>query len=339
MTSPDSDTVAVSKAINRRTGKNFYLATRLFPARIRRATHALYGFFRVADEVVDDPGDATPEEQRAELDRIRAAALGERDTDDPVLSAFRDVAEANDIDDREVEEFIDAMAMDASVDRYETYADLEGYLRGSSVAVAFMMLDVMGSDGALTETERERAEPHAKALGEAFQLTNFIRDVREDMVEYDRIYLPLATLERFGVEESEIEALAPSERFAAAVRHELRRTERLYREGVEGIQHLPADCQFPVLLAAVLYAEHHRLIRGQGYDTLSSRPTLSTFDRLSVAARTWVHWKRLGDPVATFERVSAVPTTERTEPGPVGEPPASGGRSKGPIRRLSRFLP
>jgi len=302
MASPDE--VATSKAIQQRTGKTFHVATRLLPERVREATYVLYAFFRVADEVVDDPEGKLPEEQRRELSRIRAAALGERETDDPVLAAFRSIKNRYDIADREVETFMDAMEMDVTTDRYDTYVDLEGYLRGSSVAVAYMMLAVMDPE------ERERARPHAKALGEAFQLTNFLRDVREDIADYGRIYVPGSTLERHGVSESQIESLRFDEDFAAAMREELARTERLYRTGVEGIRHLPEDCRFAVLLAAVLYAEHHRLIRERGYDVLSERPTLTRRRRLLLAAKTWIQYKRLGDPVATFERVSAVPQSE-----------------------------
>ena len=333
MTRTHSDHVAASRAIHRRTGKNFYVATRLFPERVRRGTYALYGFFRVADDVVDDPDGAAPGEQRRELRRIRSAALGQRETDDSVLRAFRAVADECGIDDREIEAFVDAMEMDVTVDRYDTHEDLSAYLRGSSVAVAYMMLDVMDSDAnadaraagnatdagtssnAMTASDRDRARPHAKALGEAFQLTNFLRDVREDVMEFDRIYLPLSTLEQFDVDPAEIEALSFSERFAAAVEYELRRTEQLYREGVAGIEHLPRDCQFPVLLAAVLYAEHHRLIRRRGNDVLSARPTLSHPRRLAVAARTWVRWKRSGDPVETFAAVSAVPSADDRDSG------------------------
>ncbi|MFB6296052.1 MAG: phytoene/squalene synthase family protein [Halobacteriales archaeon] len=324
MASPDE--IATSKAIQQRTGKTFHVATRLLPGRVREATYVLYAFFRVADEVVDDPEGKPPAEQRRELSRIRAAALGERETDDPVLAAFQSIKEQYDIADREVETFMDAMEMDVTTDRYESYADLEGYLRGSSVAVAYMMLAVMDPE------DTERARPHAKALGEAFQLTNFLRDVREDVIDYGRIYLPGSTLERHGVTEEQIESLRFDEDVAAAMREELRRTERLYRTGVEGIRHLPEDCRFAVLLAAVLYAEHHRLIRARGYDVLSERPTLTHRRRLLLAAKTWLQYKRLGDPVATFERVSAVPAEEdEEEAGARGDASADSGSGRFPV--------
>jgi phytoene synthase len=94
----------------------------------------------------------------------------------------------------------------------------------------------------------EEAIPAARKLGEAFQMSNFLRDVREDIIERDRIYLPLETLERHGVPEAQVERLEYDEAFAAAMRDELRRTETLYQEGVTGIGLLPRDCQLPVLL-------------------------------------------------------------------------------------------
>ncbi|GAA0305313.1 phytoene synthase [Halarchaeum rubridurum] len=310
-----SDDVATSKAIQQRTGKTFAVATRVLPKRARRATYVLYAFFRVADEVVDDPQGATPTEQRRDLARLRAAALGKAETDDPVLRAFRDLVVSYDISESEIETFLDAMEMDVDTRRYDTHEELETYLRGSAVAVGNMMLAVMMETYDMDAETVDRARPHAKALGEAFQLTNFLRDVREDVRDYDRIYLPRATLERHGVTEAEIRACTFSERFAAAMRAELRRTERLYREGVAGIRYLPEPCRFGVLCAAVLYADHHRLVRERGYDTLTARPTLSTPRRLSLTARTWYHWKRMGDPLTAFHAASDVPAVkgDRTE--------------------------
>jgi len=300
----DNSQLERSKAIQRRTGRTFHFATRLLPERIRHATYVLYAFFRIADDVVDDPNPAPAEHQQAELERILEAALGARETDDPVLLAFREIRDQYGIPEREVREFISAMERDIAAERYATHDDLAAYLRGSSVAVAYMMLAVMDPD------DRERARPHAKALAEAFQLTNFLRDVREDVVEYDRIYLPRSTLDQHGVPDDQIERLDFSEEFATAMRAELKRTERRYHEGVAGIKYLPEDCQFGVLLAAVLYADHHRLIRARRYDVLSTQPSLSVRRRVQLLVRTWWHWRRTGDPRTTFDAVSAVPSAD-----------------------------
>ena len=296
----DRDQLERSRAIQRRTGRTFFFATRLLPERIRHATYVLYAFFRIADDVVDDPDPPPPADQRAALDRIRREALGRAAPTDPVLAAFDELRRRYAIPDREVEAFVAAMERDVDAARYETHAELERYLRGSSVAVAYMMLSVMDPEAP------ERARPHAKALGEAFQLTNFLRDVREDVLEYGRIYLPRSTLSRHGVTDEQIQRLEFTEGFAAAMRAELARTEALYRRGVDGIRFLPEGCRFPVLLAAVLYVDHHRLIRSQGYDVLSARPTLGLSRRLELLVRTWWHWRRTGGPRETFEAVSAV---------------------------------
>jgi phytoene synthase len=151
--------------------------------------------------------------------------------------------------------------------------------------------------------------PHATALGEAFQLSNFLRDVREDIVERDRIYLPRETLDEYGVAEADLRNFEVTDEFRGAMERELRRTEALYREGVAGIESLPKDCQFAVLVSAVLYADHHRLIRERDYDVLSETPQLGTARKLALVARTRWHWMWNRDPETVFGRVSCVPET------------------------------
>ncbi|MUW14518.1 phytoene/squalene synthase family protein [Halorubrum sp. CBA1125] len=306
--------VARGKRIQRRTGKTFHVATRLLPKRIRHPTYVLYGFFRVADEVVDAADTAPPAEQRAELERLRRAALGEEPTDDPVLDAFAAVREERGIADEDVRSFVDAMESDIDTDRYETYDQLEAYMDGSASAVGRMMTAIMDLD---PETEA-KALPHATKLGEAFQMTNFLRDVREDVVERDRIYLPLETLRRHGVTEDQLLNLEFDGDVAAAIREELARTERLYEEGVAGIRYLPDDCQLAVLLAAVLYADHHRLIRDRGYDTVSTTPELSFARKISLLVRTRWKWQWKRDPETVFyEMCRGVDwRRERRERGP-----------------------
>ncbi len=305
----DDDQVAQSKAIQQQTGKTFHVATRLLPERVREATYVLYAFFRVADEVVDDAGDATPEQQREELLKLQAAALGKAETDDPILTAFSEMRERYDIADSDVETFIDAMLSDTTTSRYETYEELETYMDGSAAAVGRMMTAVMDPD------DPDTALAHATALGEAFQLSNFLRDVREDIVDRDRIYLPQTTLEEHGVTEEQLLNFEMTPEFAAAMQAELRRAERLYEDGVAGIKYLPEDCQLAVLLAAVLYADHHRLIRELEYDVLSETPELSTTRKLYLLAKTRWRWTWNKDPEAVFREVSGIGSADRQHRG------------------------
>ncbi|MFT4905469.1 MAG: phytoene synthase [Natronomonas sp.] len=308
----DDIQLAESKSIHRKTGKTFYFATRLLPERVRHSTYVLYAFFRVADEVVDNPDGRSPAEQRQRLEEIEAAALGREPTDDPVLSAFSEVRSAYGIPDEEVEIFIDAMATDIEKSRYESYEELESYMRGSAAAVGVMMTYIMETD------EMEAALPAARKLGEAFQLSNFLRDIREDVVDRDRIYLPRETLEAHNADIEDIESLEYTDETGAAIEQELRRAEQLYRDGVAGIKYLPRDCQLSVLTAAVLYADHHRLIRERGYDTVSETPSLGTLRKIALVARTRWHWLWTDEPEAVFATVSAVPVAgdHRTEHPP-----------------------
>lgn len=304
----DNNQLAESKAIHRQTGKTFYYATRLLPERVRHSTYVLYAFFRLADEVVDNPGGMSPEEQRERLHEIRDAALGREPTDDPVLSAFSEIRTEYGIPDEEIEVFIDAMCTDIDTFRYENYEELESYMRGSAAAVGVMMTIIMESDNL------ETAVPRARRLGEAFQLTNFLRDVGEDIVDRDRIYLPQETLAAYGADPVDIEQRRFTPEIGDAIRHEMKRAERLYREGVTGIQYLPRDCQLPVLTAAVLYADHHRLVRECGYDTVTQTPSLSTPRKLALVAKTGLYWLWDDDPERVFAKVSDVPMNEETPP-------------------------
>ena len=307
----DTDDIKTSKTIQQRTGRTFHLATRVLPQRIRHATYVLYAFFRVADDVVDQPDGPGATVQHERLEGIRETALGHAPAegeDADVLEAFAELRERHDIPDEEVNVFVDAMEMDIAQARYETFDDLTEYMRGSAVAVGNMMVDVMDVE------DPEAARPHAAALAEAFQLSNFLRDVREDIHEYGRVYLPQETLDEHGVTEEDLAEANVTDDFRSVMQTELARTEQRYHEGVAGIRYLPEDCQFGVLLSAVLYAEHHRLIRARGYDVLTETPDLTRRRRLWLLAKTWWHWRRHRDPEAAFYAVSAI-----SEPSPTAE--------------------
>ncbi len=309
---PSDELVRQCKEIQRDTGRTFYFATRLLPTRVRHPTYVLYAFFRIADEVVD--GDQarrlSPDEQERRLEDLRQQALGETEPQRPELEAFLEVKREYDIPDQEIDVFIDAMQTDIDKHRYETFDELRTYMRGSAAAVGVMMTAIMEPE------DRGQALPHARALGEAFQMSNFLRDVREDIIDRDRIYLPQETLNRHGIDAEQIERLEFTPGFAAAIRDELQRTERLYREGIAGIKHLPEDCQFPVLLASVLYADYHSQIRAVNCDVLNNEPSLSTLRKLSLFARTGYRWQFSKDPETVFRSVSDLTLPDSPTPPP-----------------------
>lgn len=168
---------AACRRVNAVHGKTFFLATRLLPARARPAAHALYGFARAADELVDNPAPGSdPEAGLALVAHRLDLVFAGSETGDPLLAAFADTVRRYRLDRALFDAFLHSMRMDLSVTAYRTFAELAEYTHGSAAVIGLQMLPLLGTEGPLAE-----AEPYAAALGEAFQLTNFLRDVGEDL--------------------------------------------------------------------------------------------------------------------------------------------------------------
>lgn len=266
------------RSLHRRFGTTYYFSTRLFPARIRPRVHALYGFVRVPDEWVDHP---TPlrADAAGQLAAYRRETIeGFRGTPptQPVLRAFLDVARECGMTPTEPLLFLDAMESDLNVTRYPTYSDLERYMRGSASAVGLMLCDIMGVSRTAKITEG------AMALGEAMQLTNFLRDVGEDL-DRGRIYMPLEDMDRFGVTEEDMINRRLSPEFISLIEFEIRRARKLYAVADEAIPDLPKAMQRPVRLSRLLYSRILDRIEQGGYDVFHRRARTTPSEKLGVA--------------------------------------------------------
>jgi 15-cis-phytoene synthase len=273
--------------------RTYYFSTSLFPEEIRPHVHALYAFMRYADEIVDNPGTTTLDEQLAGLqsfeEETMAAVCGEV-VSNPVLRAFANTVLLRGIEPGLIEAFMRSMKMDTRVFRYPTYEDLEEYTYGSAAVVGLMMCRVIGATD-------EAANPHAEALGVAMQLTNFLRDIREDWAR-GRVYLPLADLERFGYAEEELERGVVDERFVELMRFEISRARTLYRVADEGMRYIPRGRRYPVIVALRLYEAILGCIEAQDYDVFSRRVRTSLLYKMRIAgACAW------GDPKELLARV------------------------------------
>jgi phytoene synthase len=271
----------VCRRLHRQHGSTYYFAARRFPATVRRRVHAVYGFVRVPDEWVDNPGSMDIPERRRQLDCYRRELILGFDGVVPecdVLRAFCDVCRESQIPIDEPLHFLEAMEMDLQRTRYETYADLRDYMRGSASAVGLMMCRVL---------EMEVNEPTfqaAAALGEAMQLTNFLRDVAEDFGR-GRIYLPQEDLQSFQVRERDILRGIVTEEWRRLMRFEIERARALYRVADQGLPRIPRHARKAVMLARVLYARILNRIEEQGYDVFSKRARTSSIEKLTCAAR------------------------------------------------------
>ncbi|WP_229797844.1 phytoene/squalene synthase family protein [Planomonospora parontospora] len=269
------------RRLNARHGRSYYLATLLLPAWKRPHVHALYGFARHADEIVDSftmTGD-----REAALDELAgrlAPALAGEATGDPVLPAFAQTVRCFGIDHADVEAFLKSMRADLTVTRYDTYDDLLGYMEGSAAVIGTMMLPVLEPLPGMAERAREPA----RQLGLAFQLTNFLRDVAEDLAR-GRVYLPLADLDRFGVSVADLGRSAPTPALRDLLAFEAERARAHYRRAAEGVALLTPSSRPCVRAACELYGGILDRIEAAGYDVLGGRATVPRRRRLAVFAR------------------------------------------------------
>lgn len=267
------------RALHRAHGRTYYLATRLLPAWQRPHVHALYGFTRYTDDIVDCPDGEAAAERASRLhnwaDRFTAALNG-APVDDPVMPAVLHTIEVFDLDRADFAAFLRSMEMDLTVAEYDSYDDLLDYMAGSAAAIGTMMLPILGaSDLALAR------EP-ARQLGLAFQLTNFIRDVGEDL-DRGRIYLPQKDLAEFGLTTDDLRAGVATRAIRELIAFEVERARAHYALAAPGIAMLAPTSQACIRTAYRLYGGILDEVVRAGYDVFTRRATVPKRRRLAVA--------------------------------------------------------
>ncbi len=279
------------REINAAHGRTFVLATRLLAPDQRPAVHALYGFARYADDILDELDPLVGNEVRAR--RLQQLAekffAGGDHRDDPVLAAVTHTARRYRIAMELFDDFLASMRMDLTVTDYPNREALNLYMRGSAEAIGLQVLPVLG-----TVAPVEEAEPYAAALGRAFQLTNFLRDVDEDLLR-QRVYLPADELAAHGVDRELLmwchrtRRTDPRVREALVAQHEI--TRETYRFAAAGIAMLAPRSRPCVAAAAALYSEILDRIEASDFAVFGHRATVGRARRLQVAGlgliRSW----------------------------------------------------
>jgi phytoene synthase len=273
------------RQLNKAHGRTYYLSTWFLPKWKRHHVHALYGFARYADDIVDASPDTTPGARATALKEWSEqflAALDSGDTgDDILLPALLHTKRAFGIPTDVFRAFLASMEADLTVTRYPTFDDLMGYMYGSAAAIGLWMLPVLET---AADVDAKQAAERAMDLGVAFQLTNFLRDVKEDFGR-GRIYIPLEDLDRFGVSEEHIAAGRVDGAWTDLMRFEIARTRDIYTRADEGIAMLHPTSRPCVTCARVLYSGILDAIEGQGYDVFAARASVPASRKLAVAAR------------------------------------------------------
>jgi len=257
-----------ARDIIRKYGTGYYRATFLFPKKIREATWIYYQFVRTADEFVDDRAVVDHQGLLEQFEEEWHQAETGKSTL-PLFNEYKKILKEYLIPRDYTEAFFKSMEQDLTVTRYATYTDLEEYMYGSATVVGYTMSHLIGfTEGAL---------PYAKALAEAFQMTNFLRDIKEDYEERGRIYIPLEDLGRFSVTEDHIKNGVVDDNWRSLMRFEVQRTRALYDKGVFGISLLNKKGRKAVYAAALIYKTILDEIEKNDYDIFSRRVVVSPF--------------------------------------------------------------
>ena len=262
------------RRLNAEHGRTYYLATLLLPPHKRPYVHALYGFARYADEFVDRLD--TPDPDRlVEWGEGVLTDLARGESEDPIGAALVHTARTWSLPLEHFEAFLRSMRMDITVREYPAYADLQGYMYGSAAVIGLEMVPIL-------EPLEEEAYPRARALGEAFQLSNFLRDVGEDL-DRGRVYLPLEDLERFGLTRADLERRVVTPAVRELLAFEIARTRQLYAYAAPGAGMLHPTSRDCITTALALYGGILDEIERADYRVLDRRVSVPLPRRLRVA--------------------------------------------------------
>lgn len=287
--------------LTRAYGTTYYWGALLLPKRQRRDVYAVYALCRLADDIVDEPDKVdlsvpmtgTEEERLTAFRGLFFEALARGTSDEPVMAAVADSIRRRGTDPECFERFFDAMALDLSRTTWSSWEELRtGYMEGSAAVIGEMMLPVL-------EPYSVAARAPARALGNAFQLTNFLRDVGEDL-DRGRVYVPQDDLARHGADPW-LRKVTPQWR--AFMKEQIARNRDLYAAAVPGLALLPPASRRCVATALVLYSRILDRIEAADYDVFTGRHRVPGTEKLAVALRTVI----LGPPPLSFPQRAALP--------------------------------
>lgn len=290
---------AYCREITRLHAKSFYFAAKFLPKEKQRSIYALYALCRSVDDEVDEA------EVSSEAQAIKAIARWQKKLNkiyeetkdelpitnneadnsinqqqDLIFIAWKDLLSKYKIRQNLPLELMQGVLMDTHINRYETFDDLYVYCYRVASTVGLMSSEIFGY------AKPETLE-YAEALGIAMQLTNILRDIKEDAA-MNRIYLPQEDLEKFGVSEQQIFDNQPDEKFTELMKFEIKRAREFYRKAERGIRLLEKDTRFTVLLAARLYAKILDEIERQNYDIFRARAHTSARQKIFSIPKIWL---------------------------------------------------
>jgi phytoene synthase len=276
------------KRLNNLHGKTYFLATRLLPPEKRPFVHALYGFARYADEIVDDLASTSSENEKAQSlkswgDEVLANIKSGRSRDH-IGAALVDTVNRFSIPISYFEAFLHSMTMDLTVTEYHTYEDLYEYVYGSAAVIGLQMVPILGT---VSKQSMIDANIAAEKLGTAFQLANFIRDIGEDLTR-GRVYLPVTELQSHGVTREMLEERIVTPQIKNALKEQIKRVRSLQAESKAGINLLSVESRACIEAASELYCGIVDEVEKIDYQIFDKRAKTSNWRRLKVALPAYI---------------------------------------------------
>ena len=268
------------RIITRREAKNFYYAFLTLPVAKRRAIYAAYAFCRHCDDTVDEETSTDAKlkalsDLQANLDSTYSGSASS-----PVYVALADVARNYDIPQDYFQEIIRGVESDLVKDRFQNFDELKEYCYRVASVVGLICLQIFGY-------EDDRAKEYAVDLGLAMQLTNIIRDVREDL-DMGRVYLPQDEMARFGYSEDDLRNGVRNEAFLELMRFQSQRAREYFDRGFKLLPYLSRRSRACPAVLGALYSKVLDRIEASDYDVLESRVSLSKAEKIGITAKTWL---------------------------------------------------
>jgi 15-cis-phytoene synthase len=265
--------------ITRYYGKTYYFSTYFLPKKIRKDVFLLYAFLRLPDEIVDNNHLNNIDSREFLLDWKQEwrKAYTNQTSKFTILNMIASLFKEEEITDEYGTDFIQAMIVDLTKKRYENYEDLKSYMYGSAGVVGLIMTHLL-------KYKDSQALIHAEQLGYAMQMTNFLRDIKEDYEIRNRIYLPENLLKKYNIDENYFIEKKLDEKFINLLKEEIAFTKNLFKEANHGIKYLESG-HLAIYLASVLYSKILDKIEENNYDIWNHRARLSLLEKIKITIK------------------------------------------------------
>ena len=267
------------KKITKKYAKNFYIASITLPSRERLGIYASYAFCRVCDDIADEEFSV---QQKKEMFAHTKQLLRESKTSqvtDPVFTALRDTSSYFCIPDKYFEEIIEGVEMDLNHVRYQNFDELRNYCYKVASVVGLIAIKIFGY-------KNLKAENYAIDLGVAMQLTNIIRDVKEDL-QKNRIYLPLDEITRFGYTTQELKNQVLNESFQNLMQFQVSRARKYFDSGLQLIPLISPRSRICLELLWNIYSAILDRIEKSGYNVFQEKHSLNTLEKFGLITKIW----------------------------------------------------